>query len=100
MTQQHAALTTRHVTDWDHEETNADNADRSVCVHSVTHHTLHISSIDSPLSASITHSLFHSTLRNFPFLQILPAAAFLFFFRTDSTDSPDCLPILLSIYLF
>jgi len=41
MTQQHAALTTRHVTDWDHEETNADNADRSVCVcvHSVTHYT-------------------------------------------------------------
>jgi len=28
---------------------------------------------------------------------ILPTAAFLFVFRTDSTDSPDCLPILLSI---
>ena len=31
------------------------------------------------------------------FLQILPTAAFLFFFRTDSTDSPDCSPILQSI---
>jgi len=30
-------------------------------------------------------------------LQILFTAAFLFFFGTDSTDSPDCLPILLSI---
>jgi len=26
--------------------------------------------------------------------------AYLFFFRTDSTDSPDCLPILLSISIF
>ena len=33
-------------------------------------------------------------------LQILPTVAFLFFFRTDSMDSPDCLPILLSISLF
>jgi len=32
-----------------------------------------------------------------PFLQILLTVAYLFFFRTDSTDSPDCLPILLSI---
>jgi len=32
--------------------------------------------------------------------QILPTVAFLFFFRTDSTDSPDCLPILLSIAVF
>jgi len=31
------------------------------------------------------------------FLQILPTIAFLFFFRTDSTDSPDCLPTLVSI---
>jgi len=28
------------------------------------------------------------------------AVAYLFFFRTDSTDSPDCLPILLSISVF
>ena len=34
---------------------------------------------------------------NLPFMQILPIIAFLFFFRTDSTDSLDCLPILLSI---
>ena len=34
------------------------------------------------------------------FLQILPTVAFLFFFRTDSRDSPDCLPILLSISVF
>ena len=35
-----------------------------------------------------------------PFLQILPAVAFLFFFRTDCADSPDCLPILLSMSVF
>ena len=42
-------------------------------------------------------SLFRSRL---PFLQIIPTITFLFFFRTDSTDSPDCLPILLSISVF
>ena len=31
------------------------------------------------------------------FLQIFPTAAFLFFFRTDYMDSPDCLLLLLSI---
>ena len=31
---------------------------------------------------------------------MLPTVAFLFFFRTDSTYSPDCLPILLSIRVF
>ena len=46
-------------------------------------------------------SLFHSRLKTYlPFLQILPTAAFLFFFRTDSTDSLDCLPILgISVFL-
>ena len=34
------------------------------------------------------------------FLQILPTVAFLFFFRTDSTNSPDCLPILLRMSVF
>jgi len=38
--------------------------------------------------------------QNLSFLQILPTAAFLFFFRTDSTNSPDCLPILLSMSVF
>ena len=33
-----------------------------------------------------------------PFLQILPIVPFLFFFRTDCTDSPDCLPI--SVFYF
>jgi len=32
--------------------------------------------------------------------QILPTVAFLFFFRTDSTDFPDCLPILWSMSVF
>jgi len=36
----------------------------------------------------------------FPFLQIRPTVAFLFFSWTDSTDSPDCLLILLSISVF
>jgi len=35
-----------------------------------------------------------------PFLQILPTVTFISFFRTDSTDSPDCLPILLSLVFF
>jgi len=43
-------------------------------------------SINSPLSSSITPSLFHSRLKT-SLLQILPTVAFLFFFRTDSTDS-------------
>jgi len=30
-------------------------------------------------------------------LKGLPTVAFLFFFRADSPDSPDCLPILLNI---
>ena len=38
--------------------------------------------------------------KTFLFLQILPTVACLFFFRTDSTDSLDCLPILLSISVF
>ena len=53
-----------------------------------------IGSIDSPISP------LHSFTPGFPFLQILPTVAYLFFFRTDSTDSPDCLPILLSISVF
>ena len=36
----------------------------------------------------------------FPFLQILPTVASLLFFRTDSTDSSDCLPTFLSISVF
>ena len=33
-------------------------------------------------------------------LKGLPTVAFLFFFRADSPDSPDCLPILLNIIRF
>ena len=44
--------------------------------------------------------LFHCSLKTFLFFQIIPTAAFLFFSWTDSTDSPDCLPILLSISVF
>ena len=44
-------------------------------------------------------SLFHHVLKTF-FLQILPTVAYLFFFRTDSTDSADCLPVLLGISVF
>ena len=46
-----------------------------------------ISSIPSPLTLSFQ-------AQNLPFPQIV---AFLFFYRTDSTDSSDCSPILLSI---
>ena len=54
-----------------------------------------ISSIDSPLSSSLLLQAL-----NFPFLQILPTVAYLFFFWTDSMYSPDCLPILLSRSIF
>ena len=55
-----------------------------------------VGSIDSPLLSCITpHSLIPRL--NLPFLQTLPSVAFLFLFRTDSMDSPDCLPILLNI---
>ena len=50
-------------------------------------------SISSPLTLSFQ-------ALNLPFLQILPTVAFLFFFRTDSTDSPNCLLLLLSISVF
>ena len=44
----------------------------------------------------------HSFIPGVSFQQILPIVAFLFFFGTDSTDSPDCLPIglLLSISVY
>ena len=42
----------------------------------------------------------HHFHQNVAFLQILPTIAYIFFFRTDSADSPDCLPILLSISVF
>jgi len=46
------------------------------------------------LSSSVTPRSF------IPFLQILPTVAFFFFFRTDSTDFVDCLPIPLSKSIF
>ena len=58
-----------------------------------------IGSIDSPLSSSVTTSLFHSKLKTSLFgKSFLPQL--LFFFGTHSTHSPDCLPILLSISVF
>jgi len=54
-----------------------------------THHSHH----PSPLH-SFTPGL------NFPFLQIFPTIAYLFFSWTDSTDSPDYLSILLNISVF
>ena len=60
-----------------------------------------------PPSVPSTHNSHHPsplTLSfqawNLTFLQILSTLAFLFFFRTDSTDSPDCLQIILSISVF
>ena len=62
--------------------------------------TSSIGSIDSPLSSSITPSLFHSRLKTFLFCKSFPLQPFLFFFRTDSTDSPDCLPRYFRAYPF
>ena len=67
--------------------------------HSSLSGTSSIGSIDSPLSSSITPHYFIPGLTP-PFLQILPTAAFLFLFKTDSTDSPHSLPILLSMSVF
>ena len=49
---------------------------------------------------SITHSLFHSRLKTFLFCKSFPPQPFLFFFRTDYIDYPDCLLLLLSISVF
>jgi len=51
------------------------------------------------ISSPITPHCFIRSL-SVPFLQILPIVAFLFFFRTDFTDSSGCLPILLSLSVF
>ena len=59
--------------------------------------TSSIGSIDSPLSSS--PSLFHSRLK--PSFYANPShCSILFIFRTDSTHSPDCLPILLTTSVF
>jgi len=50
--------------------------------------TSSISYINSPLSSSITPSLFHSRLKTF-FLQILSTAAFLFLLQDWLHDPPD-----------
>ena len=64
--------------------------------------TSSISSIDSPLSSSIRPSPLHSFTPGLkPFFSANPPiVAYLFSFPTDSMDSPDCLPILLSISVF
>ena len=50
---------------------------------------------------SVTHSLFLSRLKNLPSLQILPTAALPFFYlNMYYVDSPDCLLLFLSIYVF
>jgi len=54
--------------------------------------------ISIPLGGLIPHC-FIPGLKPF-FLQILPTVAFFVFFRTDSTNFPDCLPIVLSISVF
>ena len=51
------------------------------------------------ISSPVTPHCFIRSL-SVPFLQILPIVAFLFFFRTDFTDSSGCLPILLSLSVF
>jgi len=56
--------------------------------------------IDSPLSRFITTSLFHSTLKTFLFCKSFPPYSLPFRLHDWlHADSPDCLPILLSIGL-
>ena len=74
---------------------------KAVCATHIEYHTvviqltfiLIIISIPSP-----PHSFIAGL--NPSFLQIIPTVAFLFFSETDSTDSLDCLPILLSMPVF
>ena len=61
--------------------------------------TSFIDSVDSSLSSFITPHSFIPCLKP-SFFCNLSHVAFLFFSRTDSTDSPDCLPILLSVSVF
>jgi len=57
-------------------------------------------SVHSALSSSITPLLFHSRLKLKPsFSANHSHRSRLFFFRTDSMDSLDCLPILLSEHI-
>ena len=49
------------------------------------------------LSSLSPPSLFHNRLKTFLFCKLFPPQPFLFFFRTDYMDSPDCLLLLLSI---
>jgi len=60
------------------------------------------SSIDAPLSSSITASLFHSRLQKPSLSQTLPTVAFSFSLCTDSADSPDGYryfsPMSISVY--
>ena len=63
---------------------------------SPTSGTSSIGHINSPHSSFITPSLFHSRFKTFLFCKSFHRSL-PFFFSTDSTDSPDCLPILLSI---
>jgi len=54
-------------------------------------------------SSYIQHQQRRSPHLYLPFPRILPTVAFLFFFGTDSTNSPDCLPTLLqsmSVFYF
>ena len=57
-----------------------------------THHSHHLSP---------PYSFIPGLKRSFwLFVQIFFTVAFIFFFRTDSTDFPDCLPIPQSIFVF
>ena len=71
-----------------------------ILTHSPTSGTLAL----LPSAPSIHHSFItpHSFIPGLkpPFLQILPTVAFLFFFRTDSTDSTNCLLIRLNKFEF
>ena len=68
---------------------------------SLTHTHTHTNANSTPSFDLLTSGSVHAfQALSCLFLQILSTVAFLFFFRTDSTDSPDCLPILLSISVF
>ena len=58
-------------------------------------HSLYLSSVKSRL---VLPFWYFSGF--FPLSQIFSTISYLFFFQTGSTDSPDCLPILLSISVF
>jgi len=80
--------------------TNLSNCDAPIPL-SGTSWASSIGSVDSPLSSSTTpHSFIPALKHSFSANPSHRSRSLLFFFRTDSTDSVDCLLLSLSVFTF